>query len=941
MKSNYYVCVVSSAALLCAPTLIIAATVSVDLAIVTNANAPLLLGEGFNTHTSFTIPNQPIGYYSSVDGSPLAIGQYWEDTHRQTALRFPMAPVNVWNWKATIDPFKASQPLLGNQVARFGLDEFMEMADRNEMLARDVHMMVNIYRNVNNVDHAGAVQDAADLVAYLNKPWDGVSTFSGSNWEALRAANGHPAPYGVELFNLGNEPWAFVEYDYRTSLNTDPALNGAKRYTADMANFIAAMKAVDPAIKITLPATGPIPNPMGLSQGHAWNQTLIDNLGTDIYGLSVNLYYDSEIPPIRGVNVMKSGLDHLNAITTAYNQNANNQLHVMIGEHAHAIDLDQNNQPVEPGDPDFAMQWQGAVGTADFLMMAANLNYLERAHFFIYGNGKAQWHPMRLDGYDPQGNPLYTVMPAAKLYEILGPLVLDEALAVTTMSPASLDNEDYSIRAGAFRSADDSMLTVVVVNRDSLSHDVDLLGLGGYSLLNAQLLTAAGPLAETINVTPFISSPNALYTLPGLSIAILQLQSVPEPASGTMLFLALLGISAILARRNRCEHVVNRTCGLGSERICDNIFVAAGLLLIVYGFGASPAHAFIYKTGDDSIPTDLAGGLRWDSVPRMIGGSDRSLAGGISWNVAGGSFAAYKSQFAWAGAAPTDAQFQSTIEQVFSFWTSVDSNPLLPVGAPFSFVFTPGMATTDTPVTGAEIDLLASDLGFVGAAGGTLTNPILNDHVRLTSGTSNYSSDVIGGIDININNHPGTTWTLLGFRALLAHEIGHSLGLGHADLGLASRFVDDDYSGASQSIANDTLTNHFSHLINPLDPSNSPLLNLYTVPNTSLGTNASGVHILMERFLDAETINASNPLSPDDYAQRQFLYPTSVPEPGSGMIFLAGLLIAHMQLTPNPRQMIAMLRGNRWRNDESSAIAIRIAPAARYHGINVITPRLR
>ena len=106
----------------------------------------------------------------------------------------------------------------------------------------------------------------------------------------------------------------------------------------------------------------------------------------------------------------------------------------MIGEHAHAVDLDQNNQPVDIGDPDFAMQWQGAVGTADFLAMASNLDYLERAHFFIYGNGTAVWHPMRLDGYDAQGNPLYTVLPAAKLYEILGPLVLDEALAVTSVS---------------------------------------------------------------------------------------------------------------------------------------------------------------------------------------------------------------------------------------------------------------------------------------------------------------------------------------------------------------------------------------------------------------------------------------------------------------------------------------------------------------------------
>jgi hypothetical protein len=537
------------AIILSLPSLAMAASVNVDLATVTNSNAPMLLGQAFDARTSFAISRQPIGYYSPLDGSPLAIGQYWEDSHRQTALRYPMAPVNVWNWKATINPLKAPQPLLGNQVAQFGLDEFMEMADRNSMPASDVHMMVNIYRDVNNIDHAGAVQDAADLVAYLNKPWDGSSSFAGNNWEALRAANGHPEPYGVELFNLGNEPWAFTEYDYRTSLIANPALNGAQRYAVDMADFVAAMKSIDPTIKITLPATGPIPSPTGLLQGHAWNQTLVDSLGNEIYGLSVNLYYDSEITPIRGVNVMKSGLDHLDAITTAHNQLGGNQLQVMIGEHAHAIDLDQNNQPIGIGDSDFAMQWQGAVATADFLMMASNLEYLERAHYFIYGNGKAVWHPMRLDGYDSQGNPLYTVMPAAKLYEILGPLVLDEAIAVTTTSAASLDGESYSIRGGAFRTPDEALLTLVLVNRDSLPHDVDLFGLAGYALSSAQLLTATSSLAEIINVSPLVTAPNGAYSLPGLSIAIVQYHAVPEPTSRSIVFLALLALSTGCWRR--------------------------------------------------------------------------------------------------------------------------------------------------------------------------------------------------------------------------------------------------------------------------------------------------------------------------------------------------------------------------------------------------------
>jgi hypothetical protein len=411
-------------------------------------------------------------------------------------------------------------------------------------------MMVNIYRDVNNVDHAGAVQDAADLVAYLNKPWDGVSTFAGNNWEALRAANGHPEPYGVELFNLGNEPWAFAEYDYRTSLDADPALNGAKRYAADMADFAAAMKGVDPAVKLTLSAAGPTTNPIRLAQAQAWNQTL-DDLGSEIYGLSVNLYYDSQTPSMHGMNVMQSGLDHLDAITTAHNQLGGNQLQVMIGEHAHAIHLDQNNQPVEPSDPDFAMQWQGAVGTADFLMMIANLDYVERAHFFIYGNGQAVWHPMRLDGYDAEGEPIYTVLPAAKLYEILGPLVLEEALEVTTTSPASLDGEDYSVRGGAFRSADGSLLTLVLVNRDGVPQEVELLGLAGYTPIGAQLLTSTGPLGETIDIGSLADSPNGMYTLPGLSIAIVQLQAVPEPTSGSLFVASLLTVAAGRARGKR------------------------------------------------------------------------------------------------------------------------------------------------------------------------------------------------------------------------------------------------------------------------------------------------------------------------------------------------------------------------------------------------------
>ena len=111
---------------------------NVDLTTVTNPNAPLALAKP-STRGRASPRRAADRILQSGRWVALAIGQYWEDTHRQSVLRYPMGPVNVWNWKATIDPFKAPQPLLGNQVARFGLDEFMDMAHRNGMPASEVH----------------------------------------------------------------------------------------------------------------------------------------------------------------------------------------------------------------------------------------------------------------------------------------------------------------------------------------------------------------------------------------------------------------------------------------------------------------------------------------------------------------------------------------------------------------------------------------------------------------------------------------------------------------------------------------------------------------------------------------------------------------------------------------------------------------------------------
>ena len=50
----------------------------------------------------------------------------------------------------------------------------------------------------------GNAQDAADLIEYLNAQV-GTNPNGGIDWAKVRADNGHPQPYNVRYFEIGNE----------------------------------------------------------------------------------------------------------------------------------------------------------------------------------------------------------------------------------------------------------------------------------------------------------------------------------------------------------------------------------------------------------------------------------------------------------------------------------------------------------------------------------------------------------------------------------------------------------------------------------------------------------------------------------------------------------------------------------------------------------------
>ncbi len=148
-----------------------------------------------------------------------------------------------------------------NQV---GTDEFLQYC---EAVGAAPFLVIN--------DGSGTPEEAARWVAYCNDP---ATTPMGKK----RAENGHPEPYGVKLWGLGNEVWGEWQIGH-----TDAA-----GYVERIRAFIDAMRAVDPEIKLVAVGLDQLEgDPRNATE---WNQTVLEGLGDAIDFLSFHVYQPSE-----------------------------------------------------------------------------------------------------------------------------------------------------------------------------------------------------------------------------------------------------------------------------------------------------------------------------------------------------------------------------------------------------------------------------------------------------------------------------------------------------------------------------------------------------------------------------------------------------------------------------------------------------------------------
>jgi alpha-N-arabinofuranosidase len=140
-----------------------------------------------------------------------------------------------WDWHSAIGPRDKRPPMFDHawsamQPDDIGMDEWLDLT---KIIDVEPYITVNA--------GLGDANSAAEEVEYINGP-------ATSHWGAKRAANGHPEPYQVKFWNIGNEPYGWWQIG-KTSLDY---------YMIKHNHFAAAMRAVDPSI--TLIASGAMPD---------------------------------------------------------------------------------------------------------------------------------------------------------------------------------------------------------------------------------------------------------------------------------------------------------------------------------------------------------------------------------------------------------------------------------------------------------------------------------------------------------------------------------------------------------------------------------------------------------------------------------------------------------------------------------------------------------
>jgi alpha-L-arabinofuranosidase len=203
------------------------------------------------------------------EGSPLSDGRGFRNDVLEAArglqvpiLRWPGGNfVSGYHWTDGIGlrddrPRRIELAWRAEESNRFGTDEFIEYC---RALGAEPYICANM--------GSGTMDEAQAWVEYCNGTGN-------THWANLRRANGHPEPYNVRYWGLGNEMYGTWQIGAST----------ADEYVRKARQFASIMKMTDPTIELVS---------CGQWGWTDWDRTVIDGLAPYVRYHSIHLYTGS------------------------------------------------------------------------------------------------------------------------------------------------------------------------------------------------------------------------------------------------------------------------------------------------------------------------------------------------------------------------------------------------------------------------------------------------------------------------------------------------------------------------------------------------------------------------------------------------------------------------------------------------------------------------
>ena len=190
---------------------------------------------------------------------------------RIPVMRWPAGTaIYDYEWKKGIGPKEKRVAVdevvwKGKEYYTFGTDEFIQWCAKI-----GAEPYINISMGNNSMINA-SLGEAVDWVEYVNGP-------ETSQMGALRAANGHPEPYGVRFWCIGNENYLAV------GGGKVHKSESAEEYSALLDLWARTLKTVCPDLSL-----------LGVGYNKEWNKVVLDRCGGNLDFLTLHYYMTAKV----------------------------------------------------------------------------------------------------------------------------------------------------------------------------------------------------------------------------------------------------------------------------------------------------------------------------------------------------------------------------------------------------------------------------------------------------------------------------------------------------------------------------------------------------------------------------------------------------------------------------------------------------------------------